>query len=96
MNNIYKYAMENSRVYLNVERNADKVDIIFRNMSKYELDVSSEELTERFVRGDKSRNMEGNGLGLSIASSLTSIQNGTMQIVTDGDLFKVVVSFPVI
>lgn len=96
MNNIYKYAQENSRVYLTVEKEEEYVKIIFRNMSKYEIDVSSEELMERFTRGDKSRHMDGNGLGLSIASSLANLQNGTMEIVTDGDLFKVILRFPIL
>lgn len=96
MNNICKYAMENSRVYLTVECQNDQVNIVFRNMSKYELDVSSDELTERFMRGDRSRHIEGNGLGLSIAASLAALQNGTMDIVTDGDLFKVILTFPVL
>lgn len=93
LNNICKYAQENSRVYLTVEPQADEVEIVFRNMSKYQLEVSAEELQERFVRGDKSRHMEGNGLGLSIAGSLVELQNGKMDIVTDGDLFKVILRF---
>lgn len=91
--NICKYAREDSRVYLSVETEGEKVRIIFRNMSKYALDVSAEELMERFVRGDKSRHMEGNGLGLSIAKSLVELQNGRMETVVDGDLFKVVLIF---
>lgn len=93
LNNICKYAQENSRVYLTLEQREEKVFIIFRNMSKYALDISPEELEERFVRGDKSRHMEGNGLGLSIARSLMELQQGQMEIVVDGDLFKVVLSF---
>ena len=94
LNNIYKYAQTGSRVYLNVEHDSQNVRIIFRNMSAYPLEMSPEELEERFTRGDKSRHMEGNGLGLSIAKSLTELQNGDMQIVTDGDLFKVVITLP--
>ncbi len=94
LNNVCKYAQENTRVYLNVEQKEEQVSIIFRNMSKYALEVSGEELEERFVRGDKSRHMEGNGLGLSIAKSLVELQNGHMEIVTDGDLFKVTLFFP--
>ena len=94
LNNICKYAQENSRVYLSIETDEEQARIIFRNMSKYALDISPEELQERFVRGDKSRHMEGNGLGLSIAGSLVELQNGKMDIVIDGDLFKVTVSFP--
>lgn len=104
MNNICKYALENSRVYLSLEvsENSDTEEnangglavITFKNTSRTELDVSPEELMERFVRGDQSRNTEGNGLGLSIARSLTELQNGTFDIKIDGDLFKVVLTFP--
>lgn len=93
LNNICKYAQESSRVYLNVEQQGERVLIIFRNMSKYALNMTADELEERFVRGDKSRHMEGNGLGLPIAKSLIELQNGNMKIVIDGDLFKVVLSF---
>ncbi len=93
LSNICKYAQEGSRVYLNMEQKEERVEIVFRNISKYELEISAEELTERFVRGDASRHMEGSGLGLSIAKSLVELQGGTMHIVTDGDLFKVVLSF---
>lgn len=93
LNNICKYAQENSRVYLNVELREKEVWIIFRNMSKYPLNMSPEELEERFVRGDRSRHMEGNGLGLSIARSLMDLLSGRMEIVTDGDLFKVTLRF---
>ena len=102
LNNICKYAQENSRVYLSVEKQIkqekqeNQVAIIFRNMSKYALDISAEELEERFVRGDKSRHMEGNGLGLSIAKSLVELQHGRMEVVTDGDLFKVTLYFQAI
>lgn len=94
LNNIYKYAQIGSRVYLNVEHDGQNVSIIFRNMSAYPLEMSPEELEERFTRGDRSRHMEGNGLGLSIAKSLTELQKGDMEIVTDGDLFKVVITLP--
>lgn len=93
--NIFKYAQENTRVYVTVEKKEDQVEIIFRNMSSFPLEISAEELKERFVRGDKSRHVEGNGLGLSIAGSLVELQNGRMEIVTDGDLFKVILIFPV-
>ena len=94
LNNIYKYAQAGSRVYLNVEHDGQNANIIFRNMSAYPLEMSPEELEERFTRGDRSRHMEGNGLGLSIAKSLTELQKGDMEIVTDGDLFKVVITLP--
>lgn len=96
LNNICKYAQEKTRVYLTVEPKGESVEIVFRNMSKYPLELSAEELQERFVRGDKSRHMEGNGLGLSIAGSLVDLQNGRMEIVTDGDLFKVILRFPML
>ena len=70
--------------------------ITFKNTSREALNISEEELMERFVRGDSSRNTEGNGLGLSIARSLTELQKGTMNIQIDGDLFKAVLEFPVI
>lgn len=96
MNNICKYAQEGTRAYVNVERKGAECEIIFRNISKYPLNIGSEELMERFVRGDSSRNTEGSGLGLSIANSLTELMKGRMNLVTDGDLFKVILTFPVI
>ncbi len=93
LNNICKYSQEHSRVYISLQKTSQEAQIIFRNMSKFALNVSGEELEERFVRGDKSRNMEGNGLGLSIARSLVELQHGQMQVVTDGDLFKVILKF---
>ncbi len=94
LGNICKYAQPGTRVYLNVENIENKVRIIFRNMSEYPLNIDGEELTERFVRGDKSRHKEGNGLGLSIAMSLAQLQGGSLNIITDGDLFKAVLEFP--
>ena len=70
--------------------------ISFKNISATELDMSANDLMERFVRGDKSRNTEGSGLGLSIAESLTRLQNGDFSIQLDGDLFKIVITFPII
>ncbi len=94
LGNIYKYAQPGTRVYLNVENEDKKVRIIFRNVSEYPLNINGEELMERFVRGDKSRHKEGNGLGLSIAMSLAQLQGGSLKITTDGDLFKAVLEFP--
>lgn len=94
MNNICKYAQPDTRVYINQEIKDDIIYIIFRNISRCPLDVSGDELMERFVRGDESRNSEGSGLGLSIARSLAESMNGSLTIVTDGDLFKAIVSFP--
>ncbi len=96
LGNIYKYAQPGTRVYLNVENEDKKVMIIFRNMSEYPLNINGEELMERFVRGDKSRHKEGNGLGLSIAMSLAQLQGGSLKIITDGDLFKAVLEFPMV
>ena len=93
MNNICKYSQSGTRVYLDVSERDGKAQITFKNISKYELNITGEELTERFVRGDKSRNTEGSGLGLSIAKSLTELQNGDLEIDIDGDLFKVILTF---
>ena len=91
--NIIKYAMPGSRVYVDLDNQDKRVVIGLRNMSAVELRVHPEELTERFVRGDSSRNTEGSGLGLAIAKSFTEIQGGKMEIVVDGDLFKIVLSW---
>lgn len=88
--NIEKYAMKNSRVYISVSEEEGIVSIILRNMSAVPLSITGEELTERFVRGDISRNSEGSGLGLAIVKNFTEIQNGTFEVVVDGDLFKTI------
>lgn len=101
MNNICKYSLSGTRVYLKLQRdtrmNGDALHpsavVTFRNISRMRLNVNEDELLERFVRGDSSRNTEGSGLGLSIANSLTELQNGKMTLVVDGDLFKVQLSF---
>jgi len=93
MSNACKYSLPNSRVYLSLEEVGDEARFVFRNTSREALNISASELTERFVRGDSSRSTEGNGLGLSIAKSLTELQNGRMDISIDGDLFKVTLSF---
>ena len=93
MNNICKYAQNGTRVYINLEVKEAQVAITFRNTSKYPLNISSDELMERFVRGDASRNTEGSGLGLSIANSLMDLMGGTFRLYVDGDLFKVVLGF---
>ena len=91
--NIYKYALEGSRVYLNVYK--DRMDIVMelKNISKEELNIDACELTERFVRGEKSRTSEGSGLGLSIAKNLVTLQGGKFDLLIDGDLFKVIIRF---
>ena len=92
MSNINKYAMDNTRVYVDVEVGLHQTKMTFKNVSKYPLNISSDELMERFVRGDSSRNTEGNGLGLSIAQSLTELMGGSLDLDIDGDLFKVTVT----
>ncbi len=91
--NMCKYALHGSRAYLDMEVKEKEVTITVRNISHEELDFTGEEIVERFVRGDKARNSEGSGLGLAIAKSFTELQGGIFQVITDGDLFKVVVSF---
>lgn len=90
INNIVKYALEGSRVYIDVKEQGKYISVTFKNISQEELNISGDELMERFVRGDSSRNTEGSGLGLSIARSLMELQKGKMEIIVDGDLFKVV------
>lgn len=96
MNNICKYSLEGTRVFLTLEKIEDQAVFTFKNISREPLDISEEELMERFVRGDSSRNTEGNGLGLSIARSLTEIQGGTLNIDIDGDFFKAILRFPLV
>jgi len=96
MSNICKYALPGTRVYLSAQRVEGQVEIVFRNISRYPLNVSSDELIERFVRGDASRSTEGSGLGLSIAKSLTDLQGGQFDLIVDGDLFKAIVIFPAV
>ncbi|MCC0635547.1 sensor histidine kinase [Clostridioides sp. ES-S-0001-02] len=91
--NISKYAMPNSRVYIDILETDRQVNIMLRNMSATEIDFSVDDIMERFVRGDKSRNTEGSGLGLAIAKSFVELQCGKMKIDIDGDLFKVTITF---
>lgn len=91
--NILKYSMPHSRVYIDLKDRDGEVTVSFKNMSASEMNFSPEEITERFVRGDLSRNTEGSGLGLAIAQSFTELQNGTFRVETDGDLFKVTIGF---
>ena len=91
--NISKYALENSRVYIDLVKENGKVYIKMKNISKEKLNIPAEELMQRFVRGDKSRTTEGSGLGISIAQNLTEIQNGKFNLIVDGDLFKVELEF---
>ncbi|MBQ7122683.1 MAG: HAMP domain-containing histidine kinase [Clostridia bacterium] len=94
--NIRKYALEGTRVYVDVVQGKDFSMITFKNVSKHQLDVSAEELTQRFVRGDASRSGEGSGLGLSIAKDLCELQNGKLLLQTDGDLFKAIIALPTV
>lgn len=93
MGNICKYSLSNTRVYLDVEKQGKQAVIRFKNISKEMLNISGNELTARFVRGDSSRNTEGSGLGLSIAKSLTELQNGNLLVRIDGDLFQIIITF---
>lgn len=90
LNNILKYSMPNSRVYIDILKNEQDVQVVFKNMSAEELNFDSERLTERFVRGDVSRKTEGSGLGLAIVKSFVELQRGKVEVSVDGDLFKVV------
>lgn len=94
LSNVMKYSMPRSRVYINIAKNGGYGELTIKNMSAFPLDISPEQLTERFVRGDASRTTEGSGLGLSIAQSLTNIQGGRFKIEIDGDLFKATVEMP--
>lgn len=96
MNNICKYALSGTRVYLTLEEQDGQAVISFKNTSREALNLTEAELMERFVRGDSARTSEGNGLGLSIARSLTELQKGTLDLTVDGDLFKVVLRFPLL
>lgn len=98
-NNIFKYAMEGTRVYIDMvfsKEEQHQVILSVKNISAQPVNVRPEELTERFIRGDESRTTEGSGLGLSIARNLTEAQNGIFEIAVDGDLFKVYLTFPTI
>ena len=95
-NNAFKYAMENSRVYVGFEKQDGKVRFTMKNISANPLNISPEELTERFVRGDVSRTTEGSGLGLSIARSLTELQGGEFRVEIDGDYYKASLIFDIV
>ncbi|HWQ70980.1 MAG TPA: HAMP domain-containing sensor histidine kinase, partial [Desulfitobacteriaceae bacterium] len=89
--NIFKYALAGSRVYIDIIDSGPEAALIIKNISASELNISADELMERFIRGDKSRSSQGSGLGLSIAKSLIEIQKGSFKIAIDGDLFKAVI-----
>lgn len=92
--NAAKYAMPGTRVYADLKLEEDTVDLSLKNVSEHQLNISADELTERFIRGDLSRSSEGSGLGLPIAQSLTTMQGGTFNLYLDGDLFRVNIRFP--
>ena len=97
-NNIYKYTMERTRVYVDMQESTEGEHTVFlsiKNISAQPLNINADELTERFIRGDVSRGTEGSGLGLSIAKNLTQALKGNFEIVLDGDLFKVILTFKV-
>ena len=94
LSNAVKYAMPGTRLYIDLMEMEDKVVISLKNISRDELNIEADELMERFVRGDDSRNTEGSGLGLNIAKSLMELQKGQLQLLVDGDLFKVTLIFP--
>ena len=97
MQNAYKYALKDTRIYLDLSLSEDKSDMILslKNISSNQLNINADELTERFIRGDVSRSSEGSGLGLSIVKSLAKAHNGSFEIYLDGDLFKATVILPV-
>lgn len=95
LSNVAKYALENTRVFVTIEKNQDQVDITIQNISKTPLDFDPQDITERFVRADQSRHEEGSGLGLAIVKSFCEIQNGSFTVQLDGDVFKAIVSFSV-
>ena len=94
LSNAVKYALPGTRLYVDLSRAGENVVISMKNISREELNVSADELMERFVRGDTSRNTEGSGLGLNIAKSLMELQKGQLQLLVDGDLFKATLIFP--
>ena len=93
LSNISKYSLNNTRVYIDIIEDNEKVRLTMKNISAYELNFAPEEIMERFKRGDESRNTEGSGLGLSIARDLVNAQGGSFELDIDGDLFKVIVEF---
>ena len=95
LGNIVKYALSGTRVYLDIVQRGSRCSIVVKNISREELDLDTDELMERFIRGDAARATEGSGLGLSIARSLTECMGGAFDLAVDGDLFKVTLTFPV-
>ena len=96
LENALKYSMEGTRIYLDIRRESNRIYTEIKNIASYEMDFAPEEIMERFVRGDESRSTEGHGLGFAIASSFVRNMDGMMDIEIDGDLFKVILNFPVV
>lgn len=96
LNNVFKYALSNTRVFITTSIKKDKAILEIKNISSYAMNFDSEEITGRFVRGDSSRSTEGNGLGLAIAKTYTELCGGVFDVVTDGDLFKAIIEFNVV
>ena len=94
LNNCVKYAQPGTRVYVDLTVTEKQATVSVKNISAQPLNISAEELMERFVRGDRSRNTEGSGLGLNIARNLMELQHGSMRLSVDGDLFKAVLTLP--
>ena len=92
----YAVTLGGTRIYLEVRAHGDRAMLSMKNISRQQLNLSPDELMERFVRGDSSRNTEGSGLGLNIARSLVELQNGTFDLSIDGDLFKVILTLPLL
>ena len=95
IDNALKYSLKGTRIFLTEEKIGERVEIILKNTANYEMDFSAEDVMERFFCGDKSRNTEGNGLGLSIAQGFTVACGGEFQVKIDGDQFQVKISFPI-
>ncbi|HJC11745.1 MAG TPA: sensor histidine kinase [Candidatus Blautia merdigallinarum] len=95
LENALKYSMENTRIYIETKRQGDRIRTEMKNIASYEMDFAPEEIMERFVRGDKARTTQGHGLGLAIASAYAANMGGKLEIEIDGDLFKVIMEFPV-
>lgn len=95
LENALKYSLENTRIYIETQKQGDRILAEIKNIASYEMDFEPEEIMERFVRGDKARTTQGHGLGLAIASAYAANMGGTLHVEIDGDLFKVILEFPV-
>ena len=95
LENALKYSLENTRIYIETKKQGDWIQTVMKNIASYEMDFEPEEIMERFGRGDKARTTQGHGLGLAIASAYAANMDGTLNVEIDGDLFKVILEFPV-